>query len=400
VIIIKTQVGVEGGDKMGLVDKWFGGKKKSEEPVQDRKVSRVPPSRYTDAELNQQVKNGWAMVYFWTPLSVPSIKQEPAIDALAAKLSGKVKLLKVNADENTSFAKRFAISAIPTTILLKDGRVIDCFIPIPKESDLLKQIGSIGTLEVLSEETPTKMSDIIAQVREKSGRVELHVEELKRKKDVDGLIGALKYREDGDIRADAAFALGDMKSDERVIKPLIEALGDNYFAVVAGAAKSLGQIHDAAAVEPLIRVLLNSGALTARSNAAVALGEINDTRAVESLIRALREDKTPEVRERAAWALRQVKDERAIQPLIQAMRDDENWDVRGEATGALSDMGEAAVPFLIEALENDNDGIRGGAILALGHIGDKRAIVPLRQVLKYSKASIRDEASRVIKMIE
>jgi HEAT repeat protein len=245
------------------------------------------------------------------------------------------------------------------------------------------------------EEKPTEMSEY-----HRTGEKKLNAEELKKRKDVEGLIGALKYQGDGDIRADAAFALGDIETDERAVKPLIQALGDNYFAVVAGAAKSLGRIHDAAAVEPLIQVLLDSEALTARSNAAVALGEIKDTRAVEPLIQTLREDKTPEVRERAAWALRQIKDKKAIQPLIQAMRDDENWDVRGEATSALSDIGEPAVPFLIKALENDNDGIRGGAVLALGHIGDKRAIVPLRQALKDRSASIQDEASRAIRMIE
>ena len=226
-----------------------------------------------------------------------------------------------------------------------------------------------------------------------------NVKQLKRRKDVEGLISALQYGSDDDVRADAAFALSDIKADKRALEPLIRALKDKYFLVTVGAIKALGELKDATAVEPLIQVLLNNKTLTARSNSAVALGQIGDDKAVEPLIQTLRKDKVPEVRERAAWALREIKDKRAIGPLIQALKD-KDWDVRGEAAGALGDIGEPAVQLLIGSLKDKNGDIRWGAAAILGHIGDKRALEPLAQALKDKKPNVRDEAARALEMIK
>jgi DNA repair photolyase len=72
---------------------------------------------------------------------------------------------------------------------------------------------------------------------------------MKNKRDVNGLIKALKY-DDPNVRYDAAKALGRL-GDPRAVEPLISALRD----VCKSAAEALGKIGDSRAIEPLISVL-------------------------------------------------------------------------------------------------------------------------------------------------
>jgi HEAT repeat protein len=79
------------------------------------------------------------------------------------------------------------------------------------------------------------------------------VEKLEEKKDVEGLINALKDK-NWLVRKDAAVALGEI-GDERAVEPLIQALKDESEWVPEKAAFALGKIGDKRAVEPLIRAL-------------------------------------------------------------------------------------------------------------------------------------------------
>jgi thioredoxin 2 len=49
----------------------------------------------------------------------------PALEQLATEMAGKVKLVKVNADEAPQVSRRFEIQAIPTLIIMRGGEVID-----------------------------------------------------------------------------------------------------------------------------------------------------------------------------------------------------------------------------------------------------------------------------------
>jgi HEAT repeat protein len=112
-----------------------------------------------------------------------------------------------------------------------------------------------------------------------------NVEKMKEKKDVKGLIKALGDEKDSDVRGNAARALGTI-GDARAVEPLIiRALGDSDHGVRWNAAEALGKIGEPT-VEPLIRALVD-GSNDVRQNAAQALGTIGDARAVEPLIRAL-----------------------------------------------------------------------------------------------------------------
>jgi HEAT repeat protein len=100
------------------------------------------------------------------------------------------------------------------------------------------------------------------------------VQKMREKRDVKGLIKALGYEKDRDVREGAAEAIGKI-GDPRAVEQLIKALNDSDWRVHRNSASALGRIADGRAVEPLIRAL-NGRDLGVRQSAAEALGKIGD----------------------------------------------------------------------------------------------------------------------------
>ncbi len=68
---------------------------------------------------------GVAMVDFWAPWCGPCRMVAPIIEELAQEYAGKVKIGKVNTDENIQLSAQYQIMTIPTMLVFKDGQVVD-----------------------------------------------------------------------------------------------------------------------------------------------------------------------------------------------------------------------------------------------------------------------------------
>ena len=64
------------------------------------------------------------LVDFWAPWCGPCLKLAPVLDAVAAELDGKVKVVKVDTDVEAGLAARFGISSVPALMLFKDGQPV------------------------------------------------------------------------------------------------------------------------------------------------------------------------------------------------------------------------------------------------------------------------------------
>ena len=82
------------------------------------------------------------MVDFWAPWCGPCHVIAPAIEELAKEYAGKVKVAKMNVDENPATPSRYGIRGIPTVILFKGGQILDQIVgavPKSKVEDMIKK---------------------------------------------------------------------------------------------------------------------------------------------------------------------------------------------------------------------------------------------------------------------
>lgn len=187
------------------------------------------------------------------------------------------------------------------------------------------------------------------------------------------LVGAVQHPM-RDVRVDAAFLLAKQTNhQERAAVPgLLDALHDEDARLRTAAARALGEIRDAAAVPELLRAMNTDPDGNIRWQASGALSKIGEA-AVPGLAEALK-DEDWKVRRSAAEALSGMREPLAIPALMEAMTD-RNDVVRQAVATAIEGMSEIAVPKLIEALNSRDSNVSRTAADLLQRIGTPEAMV-------------------------
>ena len=80
------------------------------------------------------------LVDFWAEWCGPCKNLAPILDEISNELKEKVKIGKINIDDNQELAAKFSIRSIPTMILFKDGNSIDTKVGLPPKKELLDWI--------------------------------------------------------------------------------------------------------------------------------------------------------------------------------------------------------------------------------------------------------------------
>ncbi|MBO8177286.1 MAG: thioredoxin [Bacillus sp. (in: Bacteria)] len=89
----------------------------------------------TDQSFTTDTNQGLVLVDFWAPWCGPCKMISPVLDEIDAEMGDKVKVVKVNVDENQETAGKFGVMSIPTLFVMKDGEVVDKVIGYqPKEA--------------------------------------------------------------------------------------------------------------------------------------------------------------------------------------------------------------------------------------------------------------------------
>ncbi len=84
----------------------------------------------TDSNFKEEIKDykGVALVDFWAPWCGPCQMVGPTIEELASEYEGKIKVGKVNVDEESTLSSEYEIMSIPAVFLFKDGEVVETLI--------------------------------------------------------------------------------------------------------------------------------------------------------------------------------------------------------------------------------------------------------------------------------
>lgn len=214
-----------------------------------------------------------------------------------------------------------------------------------------------------------------------------------------------------------AGILADIK-DERGMHLMIQILGTSGFMnhwKKLWAVASLGDMGNTAAVEPLIRALLEEGDWQVRRATALALGKLHDPRAVEPLIQAL-SDKKREVNVAAIEALVEIG-EPSVEPLLNFLKCSDGSSMPSyrtcqDACTVLAQIGDQrAVSVIIDWLRRREVfkqqhgwlarleiGQNGVYVRAFAEIGSP-AVTPLKELLQDENKNMRKIAEAALKRI-
>jgi thioredoxin 2 len=120
------------------------------QPVCGRCKTALPfenkPVKVTDANFAAEVERSPLPVLLdmWAPWCGPCGMLAPVIEELAAEMAGRVRVAKLNVDENPATAARFGVQSIPTLLLLKGGRELDRIVGVQPKAVIVQRIERVA----------------------------------------------------------------------------------------------------------------------------------------------------------------------------------------------------------------------------------------------------------------
>jgi thioredoxin 1 len=102
--------------------------------------------QFTDSNFQNEVLNSDqpVLVDFWAQWCPPCRALAPIIDSLAVDVAGRMKVGKVNTDDNRALSAMYGITSIPTVMIFKGGRPVKKFVGLRRKEELLTALDEVA----------------------------------------------------------------------------------------------------------------------------------------------------------------------------------------------------------------------------------------------------------------
>ncbi|HXJ80693.1 MAG TPA: thioredoxin [Candidatus Methylomirabilis sp.] len=105
------------------------------------------PVHLTASTFDETValSDGPLLVDFWAPWCAPCRAIAPALAEIARDFAGRATVAKVNVDEESELAARYAIRGIPALLFFKDGQVKDTLVGAVPKAEIVRRLDALST---------------------------------------------------------------------------------------------------------------------------------------------------------------------------------------------------------------------------------------------------------------
>jgi len=99
----------------------------------------------TDQNFDQEVLKSDipVLIDYWAVWCGPCQIQDPIVEEVAKELSGKVKVGKLNVDENPNISQKYMVMSIPTLMIFKSGTIVKQFIGVQSKQTILSELNKL-----------------------------------------------------------------------------------------------------------------------------------------------------------------------------------------------------------------------------------------------------------------
>ena len=229
------------------------------------------------------------IVQFWAPWCGPCKQLGPVLEKVVASANGKVKMVRVNIDDNQQIAQQLRVQSVPTVFAFVDGQPVDGFTGAQPESAVSQFIEKVSSAGGAGADIVNMLQAGIAAVETQDFSSAMQMFQQVMEADPEsaealaGVVRCLTGMQDHQ----AAREIVDQLTDESKEKPVMQAAID-ALELAERAAKSAGGL-DAA----LAAVEANPNDLQARQDLAMALFATGDNSgAMAQLLESIRIDRS------------------------------------------------------------------------------------------------------------